>query len=66
MKASNPPLWLRLLVYALLIGAGTFAAVEGMLTIQDWMNWRYTMQVRQEVHCCDEGQGGQGQALKNR
>ncbi|MFN3420505.1 MAG: hypothetical protein ACK40X_02100 [Armatimonadota bacterium] len=54
MRSFGRSLWVRLIVYILLIAAGTFAAVEGMLAVQDWMNMRYTQQVLEEAHCCGE------------
>jgi len=55
MKGSfKQTLWFRLLVYILLIFAGTFAVIEGMLAVQDWMNMRYTQQVLKEIGCCEE------------
>ena len=54
MRAFGRSFWVRLAVYILLIVAGTFAAVEGMLAVQDWMNKRYTQQVLGEMHCCDD------------
>lgn len=54
MRSFGHSLWVRLIVYILLIAAGTFVAVEGMLAVQDWMNMRYTQQVLGEMHCCEE------------
>lgn len=54
MRSWGRSFWVRLAIYILLIAAGTFAAVEGMLAVQDWMNKRYTQQVLEETHCCEE------------